>query len=247
MLIDIPGKRVKGWVLTMSDRPDRRNNITRQLECAGEDPTEYEYRYATRFPFNRTIAEALTRTGEGRFTKPCEYDCARNHYDMARISLDLGYDYSVVLEDDVRLMRGQALRDMLSSLPDDFDLLQMAGFSASQTVSGLSDEGCRWVLNDRYPLWTTGMYALSRRGMEYYVAFMERRFCVADMPLYLAPRNLKVIRPYVSSVPLAIQADKDACASDIRDASNDRIDYATQNAYESRINKTDGYYPYQDL
>ena len=83
------------------------------------------------------------------------------------------------------------------------------------------------------------MYALSRRGMEFYIAFMNKFFWVADGPLYKAPLNHSLIKSYISTIPLVIQADKKEISSDIRNEKNDKIDYNTQNVYESEVVRSD--------
>ena len=76
------------------------------------------------------------------------------------------------------------------------------------------------------------MYALSRKGMEYYLKFIDKFLWVADGPLYRAPMDNPELNTYICTIPLVIQEDKDVNPSDIRDKQNDNIDYNTQNMYE---------------
>ena len=72
---------------------------------------------------------------------------------------------------------------------------------------------------------------------------MDKFFTVADMPLYFAPNNEKIINTYITTIPIVIQADKNTVPSDIRSKDTDKIDYNTMNVYESEISRN-SYFPY---
>lgn len=201
------------------------------------------YNYATSFPYNDLIASSFVNTGKGRFTKANEYDCARNHYNIVKSSYDLGYERVLILEDDILFMKDtDKFIEYLNNMPADYDILQFGGFTTDPKwteYKNSSDE--LWLKHRDVGIWNCSMYALSRKGMEYFIVFMDKIFCVADMPLYKAPINDKIINTYISREPVVIQADKNKVASDIRNATNDTIDYTTQNVYEHGINLNDYY------
>lgn len=234
-------------ILSLSSREDRRIMLEKQLESFGiPKPGSEEfirYNYATGFPYNNLIASAFVQSGKGRFTKPNEYDCARNHYNIVKSSLELGYEHVLILEDDILFMKDEEkIIKYLDEMPDDYDVIQFGGFTADSAwnhYKSSSDE--LWLKHREVGIWNCSMYALSRRGMQFYIAFMDKIFCVADMPVYKAPLNDKIIQTYISREPVVIQADKDEVASDIRNADNDKIDYKTQNVYEHGINLNDYY------
>ena len=89
-----------------------------------------------------------------------------------------------------------------------------------------------WVKHPNVSIWNASMYALSRKGMEYSLRFIDKFFWVADGPLYRAPMDNPELNTYICTIPLVIQEDKDVNPSDIRDKQNDDIDYNTQNMYE---------------
>lgn len=240
------------FILTLSNRPDRRAMLERQLRELGlpqpDCDARLRYWYATPFPFNGLIADAFNKSGKGQFTKPNEYDCSRNHYAIIRTCHDLGYSHVLILEDDILLYRDRKLLcDYISSIPEDYDICQMGGFTTDNNIiKYVANDAYRWFKHPDVGLWNASAYALSRRGMEFYLTFMDRiRFWVADGPLYKAPLNDRIINTYASDVPLAIQADKRQVASDIRDESNDSIDYSTQNMYEKFI-KPENYFSVQE-
>lgn len=223
------------FLITLSNRKDRHDHIFRQLEILGmKNENDVHTIYATPFPFNNIIMEAFNNSGKGRFTKPNEYDCARNHYSIVKQSYDLGYDYCLVLEDDLLFYNSDNVwNDYINNIPNDFDVIQFGGFTADPNIDKyLGIDKGYWVKHKDVGLWTTSMYALSRKGMEYYLAFMNKLFWVADGPLYKAPINDKLVNAYMSTIPLVVQADKDVIVSDIRDEINDTIDYKNQNLYE---------------
>ena len=61
--------------------------------------------YGTPFPHNKIIADAFNISKKGRFTKPNEYDCARNHYAIIKTAYDLGWENVLVIEDDVLFLK----------------------------------------------------------------------------------------------------------------------------------------------
>ena len=233
------------YILTMSNRHDRHNFIKESLTKIGWCPDGWiNFYYATPFPFNDIISYALTISGKGKFTKPNEYDCSRNHYAMIKIAYDLGYEHILILEDDIMFYNNrQILKEYIKNIPDDFDVIQFGGFSADpvvyDTLDQLRKKGQLWYHNTDLKLWNCSMYMLSRKGMEYYIKFMDELFWVADGPLYMSPKNNKILKTYIPTIPIVIQEDKNILTSDIRNNENDTIDYNNQNMYERGINKED--------
>ena len=83
------------YVLNLSDRKDRRDNMESQFKLMGLDDIEtspwLRYHYTTKFPYNALIADAFNKSQRGRFTKANEYDCARNHYAIVKECYDRGF------------------------------------------------------------------------------------------------------------------------------------------------------------
>lgn len=236
----------KIYLLTLSSRLDRSRSALNMLKNIGlEDENDLTVIYATPFPHNDIIADAFNRTNRGRFTKPNEYDCSRNHYSIIKQAYDLGYESILVLEDDIQFIKDfDKFNEYVDAITEDYDILQFGGFSADPKILEYMKSESKWVQHQSVGLWTTSMYALSHRGMQYYLAFMEKFFWVADGPLYKAPLNSKIVKTYMSNIPLAIQADKDIVSSDIRDENNDKIDYNNQNMYEHNISR-ENYFDYK--
>lgn len=239
-------------VLTMSHRKDRQEGLKKQLNNIGITEDDYKdlnlhWYYGTLFPFNEICAASITRTRKGLFSKPNEFDCSRNHYSIVKQAYDMGVEHLLVIEDDIRFMNDKELmKKFIDEIPSDYDIIQFGGFTMDKKATKILDEydnGKYWVKHRDVAVWTTAMYALSRRGMKFYIAFMDKFFSVADMPLYKAPINDKLVNVYISTKPIVVQADKNLVSSDIRSKENDDIDYTTQNTYESRV-KDDEYFEY---
>jgi len=225
------------YVLTLSSRPDRYEHIKNQLECMGIGIDEVTVHYATPFPYNDIIAETFNKTGKGKFSKPNEYDCARNHYGIVREAFDRGFENVLILEDDIEFLNNDVeWNRALTTIPSDFDIIQFGGFAYQPEVKKyVTKYNVNYVKHRDVGIWNCSMYALSRRGMEFYLAFMNKFFWVADGPLYKAPINDKIVNTYITTVPMVIQADKNRITSDIRNAENDSIDYNNDNQYECMI------------
>lgn len=237
------------YVLNLSDRKDRRNNMETQFKEMNFDnineSTWLRYHYTTKFPYNSLIASAFNESGKGRFTKANEYDCARNHYAIVKECYDRGFSNILVMEDDIKFLKNnETFLTFIHNIPVDYDILQFGGFTTNPRAKNILekyDDNIYWTTHKDVALWNASMYALSRKGMQYYIAFMDKFFWVADGPLYKAPINDKIIKSYISTIPLVIQADKKEILSDIRNDKNDRIDYKNDNVYESQIKLSDYY------
>lgn len=229
----------KIYVLTLSHRKDRQIAIMKQLHALGYDDNNIKHIkklqmiYTTEWKYNGIICNALNNHFHYQcFTKANEYDCTRNHYNIIKTAYDLGYENILIIEDDMRFLNVDMLIGFFEEFPQDYSMVQCAGFSTNTVFKQVNEKyytGLKYIQDMPVNLWTTGMYALSISGMEYYINFMNDHIGVADLPLYHHPST----KYYFTTIPLAIQADKTTCPSDIRNSQNDQIDYQTQNMYES--------------
>ena len=232
----------KIFLLTLSSRPDRLYHMKQMFNELHIDINKIDVHVTTPFPYNNIICKAFNLyQNKQSFTKSNEYDCARNHYAMVRQALDEGHKHILILEDDICFSKNvKLITDFINNIPYDYDILQFGGFTTNPKVESIlnkyPDEF--WVKHPEVCLWTTSMYALSKRGMIYYLTFLEKWFSVADNPLYFSPKNEKLVNSYAATVPIVIQADKEVLHSDIRSINNDNIDYKRMNVYESKIDKS---------
>lgn len=235
------------FILSLSSRKDRQYAILDQLKNIGYNPdkkSNLEIHYATPFPYNEIIAIEFNKAAKGQFSFANEYDCARNHYAMVKQSYDLGYEHILIMEDDIKFLKNQnKFAEYIDAIPDDFDILQFSCYCKNEKLDDYLTCNNLWIKHKDVGCWTTAMYALSRKGMLYYLTFMNKIFCVADMPLYKAPINDKILNTYLCKVPMAVQADIKLSGSNINTNNMLDVDF-NNNRYELNINKDD-YFTYK--
>lgn len=160
----------------------------------------------------------------------------------------MGWERVLVIEDDVLFLKDvDTWMVYLGNIPTDFDVLQGGGFTVDKRIhdymlaaDNIVGSDAYWFKHKHVGLWNASFYALSRKGMEFYLTFMDQiRFWVADGPLYKAPLSDTLINTYASRIPLTVQASKETVASDIRNSENDKIDYDNQNEYERDVDLND--------
>lgn len=130
-------------------------------------------------PFKDRLYLTLRR-GAG-IGSPGALGCALNHYRMWRTAYGLGRTCGLFMEDDVEFLKDLGtLGNTVSSLPGDFDIALFDWFAGHATTAGeLKDlaerprENGHWADIRGVTLVSAGMYALSRRGMEFMIRSME--------------------------------------------------------------------------
>ena len=152
----------KVYILSLVNRKDRRVCLDRQLYTFGISPYInhfIEYYYGTTFPYNDIIAQTFNQTNKGRFTKPNEYDCARNHYSIVKICYELGYEHCLIMEDDILFLKDvDKIVDYIKEIPSDFDVVQFGGFTADPKIIPLM-KGDKWFKHKNVGIWNCSMYA----------------------------------------------------------------------------------------
>ena len=239
------------YCLNLSHRHDRRKTMMKQFDCLGlSSASNMDWRFSTSHPFSDISAEVFNRTKYGMFHFPNEVNCAREHYSMVKMAYDFGYSNVLIMEDDILFLKDPDIFEhTLELIPEDWDILQFGGYVLN--LKNEHTEGSKKKLEDfeslrkknlyggwvsGYKAWNCSMYALSRRGMEYYMACQEKFYTVADYPLYYATFNKNIVNAYLSIVPIVIQDWTNENPSDIR--SQESNDYnSSKNLYEIGIDK----------
>lgn len=148
-----------------------------------------------------------------------EYHCTREHYTMINIAYQLGYNHILIFEDDVKFIKKNYFDLFMNDIPDDFDILRLGGAIEHVYENGpkLFDNRIYWTKLD-FRLWSTIGYALSRKGMKYYLDYIKSNYHVADMPLYdmNAIRN-NGINCYISTLPICYYHKFDSSIQPVND------------------------------
>lgn len=225
-------------LLNLAERHDRLTFMKHQFKELGEK--NINVHRAVFHPHCDMIAAAFNMSGKGRFTRANEFNCTREHYAIIKEAFEDGVKHLLVIEDDLCLMKDKNKIEMFfNAIPKDYDILRLSAITADPNAKTLlkENEGKMWIKHDDVPLWSTAMYALSRRGMQYYIASQDKFYQVADFPLYLSGVNSSIVTSYVSEEPIGIQESLDVLHSDIRDENQHIVDH--ENFYESFVNRED--------
>lgn len=163
------------FVLSHTDLVGRRlHPLLRELDRVGlSGKVRFFLNYRT--PLNDVISRGVLLSRA--ITRTSHVDCTMGHYRMVKTAYELGYEHVLFLEDDLRFLHDVGrLRDIVSALPDNYDLAKF-----NWVVKGVSEESVRasmvngfWADISRFHAKSTGAYALSRRGMEKRIRSVER-------------------------------------------------------------------------
>ena len=206
----------KIFCLNLSHRKDRRDKMTKQLDALGVlNSPKFEWHISTTHLHSNIMAQAINQSKLGHFSFPNELNCAREHYSIVKKAFDLGYEHILVIEDDLLFNKDESfLSEVLDHIPENYDILQFGGFSSSSDTVNASVVNAYWM--NSVHAWNCSMYALSRKGMKFYMKFQERFFSVADNPLYHIEENRNIINGYLCRKPVVIQEISESNLSDIR-------------------------------
>lgn len=105
--------------------------------------------------------------------------CFMGHYNIIKTSYELGYDKVLILEDDVQFLDGLNLNEIFEQIPDDWDVLNFYARGNDPLPEDYTAGEQFWVKEkDTNTLYSTTMYAVNRRFMNWYLNNIK--LCVAD-------------------------------------------------------------------
>lgn len=157
-------------VINLDRSSERLMQVREQLESRGLSFHRLAATDARTLPESerdRYYSAALNRSTHDQPLFPGEIACYISHLRAWQLILDQGWDYAVILEDDVRLAPNfeQAL-DQLASLPLDWDVMKLGSTSTKPIIKATPVGGgltlCSYA---KVPICTVGE-AVSRRGAE---------------------------------------------------------------------------------
>lgn len=199
------------WCLHCVEDLDRYENTLKQFSKVSI-LEKIQYSIASKYPDvglkNNTI------NGVPKYTQiksDALYHCTREHYNMINISYNKGHNHILIFEDDCQIINKNYFDILMNNIPDDFDIIlyKYMFINSPNNISIMKENyekfknGIYYILtNNCY--WFTGSYALSRRGMEYYMNYVkEHKFgCVADLPFGSRDFKDTNLKFYISSIPL---------------------------------------------
>lgn len=232
----------KIFILNLARESKRRSFILWQLEKMGLGDlvgSKIHFHLTTLHPLELNYSlELNSHKNRVHLFRPSEYSCAREHYTLVKTSIELGYSKIMIIEDDTSFMNNlDKMAEILGNAPEDADFLRFHVCSTFDKFRDVKAFNKHWK-KDAFSAWNATCTAfMTLKSMKYYVVFQDKKFQVADMPYFMIPANHKKIKSYIPIIPLAIQ--EKSFASSIRNASNDRINYETDNIFEEYIDVHD--------
>lgn len=178
------------FIILHISKNDRRENVKRQMDYLGlTEPFTHIFYTADHFAKNIS----LSLWNKHIVTKPFEsngvFDLYLNHLSIMSLSLSLGYDRVLVLEDDFHSLKDlNKINDYLDNMPDEYDLIQY-DYTLAETNKSIMDNADEYYIKRKngQRLWATSAYAVSRRGMDMYLKIQETNYkliCpVSDLPV----------------------------------------------------------------
>lgn len=214
------------YIINLAERKDRRDFIEKQLDKLEIDKSLVEWHTSVIHPFNDVLVNefnAWSQKKHGFFNKPNELGCLYEHYTLVKKSFIEGKKRILIMEDDICFLKDkEQFAQMLDELPKTCDLAQGDCFCANPKIAESLDFSQTWSKHDGVGAWNASFVILNRRGMMFYIDFIDQFFTVADMPYYIAAQqysNLLDVR--LATIPICVQEDKNILKSDIRQSQNE--------------------------
>lgn len=151
----------------------------------------------------------LKRNIVSKYVKYISYhyvDIALNHYYVIRDAYFRGYKHILILEDDMRFLKGiDKIEQILQHKPEDANIILYDKF-----IEFYKDRTQFKSVNDYYDTfnrcWSAGCYALDRKGMETLINLMENvQLRNPDNFFFDTKRYLPDLKCYCSKTNVAIQ------------------------------------------
>jgi len=115
------------------------------------------------------------------------FNCALEHYTLIKTAYLRGLEHILIFEDDIYSNIGKEEFDLIMSyLPEDYDFISFnndAHFDDKATSKYIEEKGSPFQKHSiRYAPFinSTCCYALSRKGMKFYIDFNDRSFSYSD-------------------------------------------------------------------
>jgi hypothetical protein len=109
-------------------------------------------------------------------------------YNTIKKSLDNNYEHILIFEDNVKIDIVNFI-NMINHIPNDYDILRIVYLDELNDKKIIDDENTQIIndyfcINNKISFWGTQVFSLSRKGMEYFINYIDNKLCQADLPVY---------------------------------------------------------------
>lgn len=197
----------KMYCLHCIEDKDRYNNCQNEFSKVGI-LDKIDYYITSKISINVGIQNNnnLGRIGYNQIKNDATYYTTLNHYHIIDIAYKSNYNYIIVFEDDIKLIKKEYFDLFMNNIPNNFDIILFKYyFDDPNLLFSLQQfKENQLYIQTSQNYWSSAFYALSRRGMEYYLEYTQKcKFGnVSDLPF--GYRNDKDINFYISSIPLSM-------------------------------------------
>lgn len=180
-------------VLSLVETPERLENFWKEIKKLNIE-NKIEVWHACKHPFQFELCWNLKNehnyiwNSEGNGSA---FNCTREHYNIVKYALYSSCESLLVFEDDMQFKNDieNIINILNKPLPNDWNLIQY-GYYPGYSNTYNKELGPYNLITDNIQNWGTPMYALSKKGMEYYIKFQDNQYSVADYPLFCASLQL---------------------------------------------------------
>lgn len=111
-------------------------------------------------------------------------NCTLNHYTVIKQAYDANSKSVLIFEDDVTFNTENInkINEVINNIPKNYNILRFEWVKEFNGYVRKNERG--YFIKTNKPSWGTQCYALDRKGMEYYLKYINNMLSVADMPLY---------------------------------------------------------------
>ena len=204
----------KIFVIHCVENEERYNNILFQKE---QNNLDLDIWWTCYHPWSNQIINGLILSNRCRYIiNGSEFNLTREFYTIIKTSYYKGYDRILIFEDDFCLMKQEYIDDFLDNIPNDFDIIQFSILANEdilpdgRIISSEYKAGKYFIKCDR-GYWSNCGLALSRKGMKYFIDYIDNEFVAADIPTFEDTNKLKWygktnvnsgLNHYIPTVPL---------------------------------------------
>lgn len=202
----------KIYIIHCLENTKRLENIKFQLNNLQCNLNKFNVHETCYFPFSKQAQLGLLFTNKTRYiSTAAEFNLVREFYQIIKTSYLKGYDHILIFEDDFSLINYKLLEEYFQELPDDWDIIQLSYlFNKYQyDYNKLFTNENKWVKKD-FGAWSNNGLGLSKKGMKYWIDYIDYEFVAADIPTHESTNNMtyygKVnqshLNHYIPNIPL---------------------------------------------